>query len=117
LTRASLRLARIDADARARGVSLFAGITIPESHWPGDDPPDAFDTVKLKGASSIPPRVRLRIDFNATLTAAELIRIAQTLPKERIDFIEDPCPYDETIWRNLREQTGLRLALDRAATQ
>jgi len=117
LTRASLRLAQIDGDARARGVSLFDGLTIPDSHWPGDDPPDAFDTVKLKGASSIPPRVRLRIDFSATLTAAEFVRVAATLPRERIDFIEDPCPYDETIWRDLREKTGLRLALDRATAQ
>jgi len=117
LTRASLRFAQLDAEARSRGVSLFDGLTIPESHWPGDDPPDAFDTVKLKGASSTPPRVRLRIDFNATLTADEFVRVAQTLPKERIDFIEDPCPYDADVWRDLREKTGLRLALDRATAQ
>ncbi|MEA2325361.1 MAG: o-succinylbenzoate synthase, partial [Thermoanaerobaculia bacterium] len=34
----------------------------------------------------------------------------------RIDFIEDPCPYDASVWRELREQTGLRLALDRGAS-
>jgi O-succinylbenzoate synthase len=57
--------------------------------------------------------VRLRIDFNATLTAGEFLRLAQRLPRERIDFVEDPCPYDERIWRALREETKLRLALDR----
>lgn len=113
LTRASLHLARLDGDARARGVSLFEGLTITESHWPGDDPPDTFDTAKLKGAASIPPRVRLRIDFNGTLTPDAFLRIAETLPRERIDFIEDPCVYDEHTWRELRDRTGLRLALDR----
>jgi O-succinylbenzoate synthase len=105
----ALHHARVDAEARARGVSLFEGVTIPASHWPGDDPPDAFGTVKLKGIESIPPRVRLRIDFNATLTPEEFVRIAETLPKERIDFVEDPCPYltDEI-------RVGLRLARDRS---
>jgi O-succinylbenzoate synthase len=112
LTAASLRLAKLDSDARARGVSLFAGVTIPESHWPGDDPPPAFDTAKVKwGAGALAGGFRLRIDFNATLTPSQFI--ALNLPRERIDFIEDPCPYDAVVWRDLQEKTGLRLALDR----
>lgn len=117
LTRASLHWAAIDRDARRRGVSLFEGLTIPASHWPGADPPSAFDTVKTKGVMPVPDHVRMRIDFNARLTAAEFSRIAETLPKERIDFIEDPCPYDERLWRSLRIGTGLRLALDRFVGQ
>jgi O-succinylbenzoate synthase len=113
LTAASLRLAALDGAARERGVSLFEGVTIPESHWPGDDPPPAFDTAKVKGITRLPDRVRLRIDFNATLTLDEFTIIAKSLPRERIDFIEDPCAYDAAIWRALREETGLRLALDR----
>lgn len=114
LTRASLEFASIDASARCDGRSHFDGLTIPPSHWPGHDPPSAFDTVKLKTIDVIPDHVRLRIDFNATLTVEEFVRIAATLPCERIDFIEDPCPYDAATWRELRERTGLRLALDRA---
>jgi O-succinylbenzoate synthase len=110
----SLEFASIDASARRDGRSLFDGLTIPPSHWPGPDPPPSFDTVKLKSIDVIPERVRLRIDFNATLTAAEFMKVAATLPRERIDFIEDPCPYDASVWRELRERTGLRLALDRA---
>ena len=113
LTRASLRLAQLDAGARRRGVSLFEGLTIPLSHWPGNDPPAGFDTIKTKGVVDFPANVRIRIDFNARLSAEEFVRIAETLPKERIDFIEDPCPYDEEVWRELRARTGLRLALDR----
>lgn len=116
LTQASLEFASIDAAARRDGRDLFDGLTIPRSHWPGPDPPPDFDTVKLKSIDAIPDRVRLRIDFNATLTAEEFVRIAATLPRERIDFIEDPCPYDPDVWRELRDQTGLRLALDRAAS-
>jgi O-succinylbenzoate synthase len=114
LTRASLEFANIDADARREGRSLFEGLTIPPSHWPGADPPDVFNTAKLKNIDRIPDRVRLRIDFNATLTPEEFLRIAATLPRDRIDFIEDPCPYDAATWVELRSRTGLRLALDRA---
>jgi len=112
LTRASLQCASIDGDARRRGVSLFDGLTIPLSHWPGNDPPAGFDTVKLKGVMDVPPHVRIRIDFNARLTPDEFLRVAETLPRARIDFIEDPCPYDEVVWKELRGRTGLRLAFD-----
>jgi O-succinylbenzoate synthase len=113
LTAASLRFAAIDAAARREGRSVFEGLTIPPSHWPGADPPPGFDTVKLKSIDRIPDHVRLRIDFNATLTPDEFVRIAAALPRDRIDFIEDPCPYDAATWRDLRDRTGLRLALDR----
>ncbi|HUJ13255.1 MAG TPA: hypothetical protein VL284_05620 [Thermoanaerobaculia bacterium] len=113
LTRRSLELARIDAEARERGASLFEGLTIPLSHWPGSDPPPEFDTAKIKGLERIPDRVRLRIDFNARLRPEEFLMIAEGLPRERIDFVEDPCPYDGATWTALRGETGLRLALDR----
>lgn len=113
LTRASLRLAALDADARRRGVSLFDGLRIPLSHWPGAEPPDGFDTVKLKSAEVIPDGVRLRFDFNARLTAEEFVRIAESLPKERVDFVEDPCAFDEDVWLALSARTGLTLAYDR----
>jgi O-succinylbenzoate synthase len=113
LTAASLRFAANDAAARRESRSVFEGLTIPPSHWPGANPPAGFDTVKLKSIDRIPDHVRLRIDFNATLTPDEFVRIAATLPHERIDFIEDPCSYDAARWRDRRDRTGLRLALDR----
>ena len=113
LIRASLQCAVLDHQTRQRGVSLFDGLAIPLSHWPGPNPPPEFDTVKLKGVAEVAADVRIRIDFNARLTAEEFLRVAETLPRDRIDFIEDPCPYDEAVWRELRQQTGLRLALDR----
>jgi O-succinylbenzoate synthase len=116
LTLRSLELASLDGAARRAGRSLFEGLTIPLSHWPGFDPPPGFDTIKVKGgpdfdASSLPGGVRVRIDFNATLDADSFLRMA--LPAERIDFVEDPCPYDGPTWRALGERKGIRLALDR----
>lgn len=110
---ASLRLAALDGEARRRGVSLFEGLTIPLSHWSGNEPPAGFDTVKIKGVQPVPPGVRVRIDFNATLTPEEFLRVAESLPREQIDFVEDPCPYDAEVWRELRSRTGLRFAVDR----
>src|SRR5687768_11893046 len=37
--RASYALAAIDGEARRKGLSLFEGLVIPQSHWPGADPP------------------------------------------------------------------------------
>ena len=113
LTSQSRRFAAADGAARSRGESLFAGLTIPASHWPGNEPPAEFDTVKLKGIFALPPRVRLRLDFNATLTPDEFEKIAASLPRERIDFVEDPCAYNGPTWRELRKKTELRFALDR----
>lgn len=113
--RASLAMAEIDARARREGRSLFEGLEIPESHWPGIDAPPEFDTIKVKGLQAYPEGPRLRIDFNATLTPEEFVRIARELPSERVDFVEDPCRWDPAIWRALRAETGLRLALDLAA--
>jgi len=115
LTRRSLSFASIDEQARLASRSLFEGLTIPPSHWPGSDPPAAFEVAKLKSIDRLPERVRLRIDFNATLTADEFLQLR--LSRERIDFIEDPCPYDPATWRMLREKTGLRLALDREVAE
>jgi O-succinylbenzoate synthase len=113
LTARSLACASLDAAARIAGRSLFDGLTIPPSHWPGHDPPAGFDTVKLKSIDHIPPKVRLRVDFNARLTPEQFIYMAEALPRERVDFVEDPCPYDGATWSALRETTKLRLALDR----
>jgi len=91
---------------------LFDGLTIPRSHWPGSDPPPRFDTAKVKmPGGTLPDRIRLRIDFNGDADA--FARVAPTLPRERVDFVEDPAPYDAATWRRLRAETGLRFALDR----
>lgn len=113
----SLYCALIDGTARRDGRSLFDGLTIPRSHWPGDDPPPDFDTAKIKSIDRIPPNVWLRIDFNGRLTPEQFIYMAEALPRDRVDFVEDPCPYDAGTWSALRETTHLRLALDRGTAE
>lgn len=120
LTEASLRFAAVDRDARRVGARLFDDLVTPESHWlwHGGDVPPAFDTVKVKMAEGerVDPalvRYRLRLDYNALLTPEAFLR--QELPLEAIEFVEDPCPYEEHVWRRLRT-AGFRLALDRAST-
>lgn len=112
---ASRRLAEADGLARRRGRSLFEGLTIPESYWSGPDPAEGFDTAKVKGTHDLPDGVRLRIDFNATLAADEFLAAAGELPRERLDYVEDPMRFDAAVWRDVRKATGIRLALDLAA--
>lgn len=116
------RCAAFDGEARERGVSLFAGLSIPSSHWPAvaGAPPLAFDTVKVKcGPATTPDHLRefegkrLRLDFNGTLSAEEFEEFARVLEGIEVDFVEDPTPYDPDVWMRWRAATGIRLALDR----
>ncbi|MEI7928093.1 MAG: hypothetical protein WCH40_06040, partial [Verrucomicrobiales bacterium] len=62
------------------------------------------------------PKLMWRLDFNETSEAPEMAEFLKSLPddtRRRIDFIEDPCPYSETTWTNLKLTTGVRLAVDR----
>ena len=113
LSRRALRCAGLDADARSRGVSLFEGLTVPESHatlmadsWCVMEAVDAgFKIAKLKVGKSLSreiffireqalahPELRWRLDFNHT-QSLEAIRgfltsLGDTV-RGRIDFLED----------------------------
>lgn len=122
LTTASLQMARLDGEARARGENLFRDMTIPPGHHLvlDDVVPPGFDTVKVKmGPDSDPRRLeslshlQIRLDFNGTLDGLSFERVATLFPRRSIDFIEDPCPYDPVLWGRLRHATGYRLARDR----
>jgi o-succinylbenzoate synthase len=133
LLSASLALARADAEARAAGRSLFDGLTVPPSHasLPFGLAPGAlerareegFARVKLKGWGFSPEERRafaesgllFRLDFNARLDFEAVCRILDAWGDLGwIDWLEDPCPYDDDRWRSLRERYGARLALDLA---
>lgn len=58
----------------------------------------------------------VRLDFNESMEPDALCRWVDSLSeraRSRIDFIEDPCPYDPETWSRLRSHCGIRLALDR----
>lgn len=58
----------------------------------------------------------LRLDFNSCLTASQFTDFMRALPlsmRERIDFIEDPFPYDAAAWSAAQIELHLRLACDK----
>ena len=62
------------------------------------------------------PDCALRLDFNEVPTLAEMQSWFSILPqrvRERIDWIEDPFPFDALQWRIWQQKTGIQLALDR----
>lgn len=141
IVRRALRCVQFDAAAREHEESLFEEMEVPASHatLPAADPKildDAvaagFTVVKLKCAGPARaeaaflsvmtehyPQIRWRLDFNESATAAEVAAFLTSLPavaRGALDFIEDPCPYEEAAWLELRRQTGVCLAVDREAS-
>lgn len=133
----ALRCASLDADARAKNVSLFEDLLVPKSHatLPISACPSMVHTLSQRGftmgklkvlpyiqASAerlmnlavIAPSWTWRLDFNATLTPDDALQFWNILPealRERIDFVEDPCPYDVDVWQKLQD-AGMPLAFD-----
>lgn len=129
--------ARTDGEARAKGVSLFDGLHIPESHatLPSCVSPATIRIMESKGfkagkikasanlaaslerltmLASMVPSWRWRLDFNGCLNENDALKFWKSLPhhlKTRIDFIEDPCPFSIQSWERLVD-AGMPLALD-----
>jgi len=134
----ALRHARTDAAARRAGVSLFEGLPTIGSHalftdWAGATREafeqclrDGYSTMKLKVGRD-PDReaatlnkladlpFRWRLDANALFTRESLgAWLAQLDPRlrARIEFLEDPCPYDQSDWMVILTHEKIPLALD-----
>ncbi|HLK13854.1 MAG TPA: enolase C-terminal domain-like protein [Fimbriimonadaceae bacterium] len=63
--------------------------------------------------------VRARIDFNARLDFESVVNLVDRLRSGTgglswIDWLEDPAPFNDEVWRSIRARTGCRLALDLA---
>jgi len=135
---ACFRCCEIDGNARMKGIDLFENITIPEYHFTTSVPTNhkisdefknelkAFTHLKVKGIKDtvkvahylelLPENLFFRIDFNSSLNPEECFQFVQHLNQDcrnRIDFIEDPFPYDPAIWDRCTKETGINLALDR----
>jgi o-succinylbenzoate synthase len=140
IVRRAVRCAEMDGISRENDDWLFEDMEIPTSHATLVSKEAAtvaaaveagFTTIKLKGNRDLDslgkflneqvaafPKLMWRIDFNETGEAVEMADFLKALPddtRRRIDFIEDPCPYSETTWTNLKKATGVRLAVDREA--
>lgn len=134
----ALQCAAVDGRAREKGVSLLGEIAIPPSHyfWSagseagrqgeevaaggypavkvklGGDVKAGFDRVaEVAAAVEVP----LRLDFNAALAGPDALGFFRSLGedlRERIELVEDPCPYDPVVWDSLSGETGIDLAID-----
>ncbi len=138
----ALRMAAVDGEARRRGVSLFAGLEIPPSHFSLDqnqalEPQmqrviqEGWLAIKTKGSPEIEKtlnvletlvalsgnaQLKLRVDFNSCLTESRFTDFMGAMSdrvRERIDFIEDPFPYDAAAWSAAQTKFGVRLACDK----
>lgn len=131
----ALLCARLDGEARAAGKSWWTQGSVPSSHATITDLDDhalplsdgGFTHAKLKAAvaemdsliawADRYPQCRLRLDFNEMPSADEMDQWLVQLPQRvrgRIDWIEDPFPFDETQWSAWAKHSGIGLAVDRA---
>ncbi len=140
IVRRAIRCAEYDRAARVFDHSLFEDMEVPASHatLAKADPKEVaaaieagFAIVKLKGGRDLTGEakfleamvaefsaLRWRLDFNETLTpeaALEFLTGLSEKTKAAIDYVEDPCPYSDSAWQNLRRQTRANLAVDREA--
>ncbi len=135
--RCALHCAEIDRIARFKGVSLFDGLQVPDSHATivgGLDRvaisvEEGFDTVKMKMGRDLQadiklvievheafPELKLRFDFNGVLGAGQILQFVEGLGaaiREQIDFLEDPTSLEEPVWEELRDNYGVKTAVDR----
>lgn len=78
----------------------------------------AGHTLKIKGdrqlfrlievLQSAPKNLVFRIDFNSVLTREEFQLFLDTIsPAVQIEYIEDPCGYDEVLWKKWNQKIPL----------
>jgi o-succinylbenzoate synthase len=138
----ALHMVEMDGEARRRGVSLFAGLEIPPCHYSWDQNQSAepqmqrvvkegWRAIKTKGTADVESMLRsfespnalagdapvqVRVDFNSCLSEEQFVTFMGEMSsqaKKRLDFIEDPFPYDPLRWEEMRKRFGVRLALDK----
>lgn len=141
LTKRALQLAKIDADARAKKVSLFDKLAIPESHflvrplkdWQKQETENVlkqgFKLLKIKignhlqeEIASLKERIfpfcssgiKVRLDFSNLLepNSFELFLKEIGQAKQYIDYCEDPFTYDSAAWSRIQSAHRVPLACD-----
>lgn len=135
LANLALRHARTDAAARRAGVSLFDGLPEVRSHALFTDwtnaPRSAFEQCIAAGYHAAKLKIgkhpgreaealnqlahlplRWRLDANASRDAINILDALHPDVRRNIEFLEDPMPYDASVWSALSSQQKLSLALD-----
>lgn len=76
---------------------------------------EAIEFLLARGAQleELHPEIKWRLDCNGSLNPADAKKLAKKITtslKKRVEFIEDPCPFDEGAWKALAE--SFQLAAD-----
>lgn len=119
LTKRSYHFAKLDAQARYEGKSLLSGSVRSHLHFAGQAK-KGFDCFKMKvrGNENIValmkshPNIKWRFDFNSTSNYEDFCRFLEEIDCEKVDFIEDPFPYCELLWKKIENDFGIQLAAD-----
>lgn len=142
VTAMALRCAEIDGAAREAGVSLFDDLEIPQSHYSwsfaqATEPQiqrvisEDWPALKAKGYANYGETrrflelcarageksgLKLRVDFNGCLDARGFSQFIEFMPLrtyKQLDLIEDPFPYDASLWKEAQQRWDVKLALDK----
>lgn len=138
LSRRAAQCAKVDAEARCEGVSLFDNLTIPQSHatllmMDENDFQSAveagFTTVKVKVGKEMVaeatlireqarkfPALEWRLDFNGSQSEESIGDFLKDLGEEargKIDFIEDAYLLGTSPWVNALGPYEIPMAVDR----
>lgn len=140
IVRRAIRCAEYDSVSRSFENSLFEEMEIPHSHATLAKADVAeisaaveagFTLVKLKMGRDLTvesaffnemaaeyPTLKWRLDFNESqppTTITEFLLGLSEKTRAAIDFVEDPSPYSDSSWREIRKATRVNLAVDREA--
>lgn len=142
LMRCSLQFARLDAEARKDQKPLLNEAEVPTSHYlishllhySAEEIEDiiqqGYSHVKIKVGSHPSQEIiylielfasaplKLRLDFNEKLSADVFESFWQAIESlhEKIDFVEDPFPFEPNEWKRMQATYSVRFACDRKAT-
>lgn len=135
--RSMMDCVEVDRAARAKGVSLFKGLSIPDSHATivggvervHQAIEEGFSTVKIKAGREVEkelalvkemhaayPELRWRFDFNGVLGAGQFENFVHELGdsvREQVDFLEDPVRLGDPSWETVRDRYAIKTAVDR----
>lgn len=140
ITNCALEFAAIDAENRFQRKSIFDSISIPKSHFLVTSLFDltfqhleylthkGYTHIKVKVGNQVERELeaiqslfplsslKLRLDFNEKMTSDSFFQFLKKLKniKHKIDFIEDPFPFDVKEWEKIQKEEWT-LACDRQA--
>jgi len=135
LANLALRHARTDAAARRAGLSLFDGLPEVRSHALFTDwtsaPRSAFEQCAAEGYTAAKLKIgrdpkreaealnvladlplRWRLDANTSTGTEAFLTALTPAMRAKIEFLEDPMPYETSTWTSLSDRERIPLALD-----